>query len=133
MASSLRVIETIEELQSLLSARQSTYDVVVLQSYEHKLRSYKPFQCWLLLSVLQSSETEEKTQVKTYLIDTLRFKDTLKASLGLLCRDVSVLKVVEAASLLQKLEEYFSCKMVNVMEISAPVETSNCYSTVLIE
>ena len=70
---SLRCIETTDELQSVcasLAAESSC--VVLLQSYEHKLRSYKPFQCWLLLSVVTSESV-----CTSYLVDCQRLRQSL--------------------------------------------------------
>ena len=42
---------------------------------------------------------EKKTaqpEIKSYLIDSIRFKDSIKDTIGAICRDTSILKLVEA-------------------------------------
>ena len=53
-AASLTVIENQDKLKEL-SSDILTGDncVVVLQTYEHGLRSYRAFQCWLVVTVLK--------------------------------------------------------------------------------
>ena len=68
--------------------------MVLLQAYEHRLRSYRPFQCWLLMTVIEKKTAQP--EVKSYLIDSIRFKDSIKDTIGAICRDTSILKLVEA-------------------------------------
>ena len=85
------------------------------------------------MTVLQQKSEGESPELRSFLIDAIRFKDSVGASLGRICENPDTLKVVEAGSLPQKLSEEFNCKLVNVVEVPSQVETSNCYSTVLIE
>ena len=68
--------------------------MVLLQAYEHRLRSYRPFQCWLLMTVIEKKTAQPA--IKSYLIDSIRFKDSIKDTIGAICRDTSILKLVEA-------------------------------------
>ena len=104
--------------------------MVLVQSYEHKLRSYKPFQCWLLLTVVDSSMGASN---QSYLIDTLRFKEVIGVTVGLVCKTISILKIVVNQATLTKLYKEFNCPTLNVVLAQKDLETSSCYSTVLIE
>ena len=89
------MIETNEELSTVCTSGEEGGQVVMLQSYEQRLRSYKPFTCWLLLSILQQKEGESVPTVRSYLIDTLKFtRVSLKNNLGKLCEKADTLKVV---------------------------------------
>ena len=90
----MRVIETEDELAQLCQGivRDSSSEaVVLLQSFDHKLRSYQPIQCWILLTVLTFREG-----AMSYLIDSVGFKDSLGATLGAVCKTADILKVVES-------------------------------------
>ena len=54
-------------------------------------------------------------EVKSYLIDSIRFKDLIKETVGAICRDTSILKLVEAQALPDKLLAEFGCFTLNVV------------------
>ena len=98
-APQLRRVESEQELHAVCQSLASgEHAVAFLSLFEHKLRSYKPLSCWLLMSVVRSSDA-----CNTYLIDLMRFKGSIASSLGLLSKAVSVLKVVESSKILTKL------------------------------
>ena len=53
-------------------------------------------------------------------------------TVGAITRVVTILKVVESQAILNKLLTEFNCYTLNVILAQKPVETSDCYSTVLI-
>ena len=56
----LRVVESEDELRQICDSIIAGADdkncgrTVLMQSYEHKLRSFEPFQCWILMSVIST-------------------------------------------------------------------------------
>lgn len=92
--------------------------MVLLQAQEHGLRSYRPFQCWLLLTVLSKN-----TASRSLLIDVIRFKTKIGETVGVVTRAASILKVVESQEILEKLVIEFNCKTLNVILAQKPVET----------
>ena len=122
-------MESEDELRSFCQQLVADSDsVVLLQAYEHGLRSYRPFQCWLLLTVLKT-----ETGVQSFLIDAIRFKDCISATVGAVCKAARILKVIESQNILEKLFTEFNCYTLNVVLVQRPIESSNCYSTILIE
>jgi len=101
---------------------------VLLQSCEHRLRSYRPITCWLLISVFTKDQ-----QTQSFLIDAIRLKHNLAAALNLVTKAVQIVKVVEQASLAAKLWREFGCQTLNIVLVQKAVETTSCFSTVLIE
>ena len=127
--SHIRVVESEEELRGICQQLVADSDsVVLLQAYEHGLRSYRPFQCWLLLTVLKA-----QNGVQSFLIDAVRYKDSIGATVGAVCKATSILKVIESQNILEKLYTEFNCYTLNVVLAQRPIESTNCYSTILIE
>jgi len=67
------------------------------------------------------------------LIDAIRFKAKISETVGVLTKSVMILKVVESQAILEKLVTEFNCHTLNVILAHKPVETQDCYSTVLIK
>lgn len=80
--------------------------MVLLQSYDHKLRSYKSFQCWILLTVLGVRESP-----KSYLVDAVSFKECIGSTIGAVCKTVDILKIVESQAIQDKLFTEFGCQI----------------------
>ena len=124
------MIESEGELRKLCEQLTTDADgVVLLQSYEHRLRSYRPFQCWLLLTVIKTQQTASQS----FLIDVVKHRECIGTTIGKICKCLSILKIVESQNILEKLFLEFNCYTLNVVLAQRPIESTNCYSTILIE
>ena len=127
--SQMRVVESEDELKNLCSEIARDGDsIVLLQAFEHDLRSYQPFQCWLLLTVVKGQSI-----VRSFLVDAIAFKESIYSSVGAICRAPAILKVVESTKILEKLQTEFNCYILNVLVSQRPVETINYFSSILIK
>lgn len=63
----------------------------------------------------------------------MRFKEVIGATVGQVCEAISILKIVINHATLTKLYKDFNCPTLNVVVAQKDLETSSCYSTVLIE
>ena len=129
-AFSLRCVESEEELSQVVKSVVASGDdsVALLQVFEHKLRSYVPQPCWLLMTLVTTN-----SPCVSYLIDLVRFKTVMRSSVGQLTKCAAILKVVESGAVLNKLFKEFGCETHNVIVAQKALETTSCHSTVLIE
>lgn len=57
----------------------------------------------------------------------------MQATVGLLTKTASILKVVESTTVLSKLYKEFNCETHNVVVAQKALETTSCNATVMIE
>ena len=121
----------LELTQACAQATQDGASLVILKSFEHSLRSYRPITCWLLMTVISTENSVASAQ--TFMIDAVKLNSKFSETVGLITSTPHILKVVETAELVEKLETEFGCRVKTVVLEEERIETSDCHSTVLIK